>query len=197
MLLTIYIYKLHSKFSSPYLNRSNFQFKTNDENLQYEQEYKYLGIIFQEKTLIFNIMMILFQNRWTCIGSIFPTETYTLGFQLKMFLKCVLDPRNYHSIEMVQDGALHYFLGVHRWIPLLALHGKFGWKLPYHSHCINCVSYRDRRLLMDDNRITKHVLLWVWISATHLTGLHKLYWYMSLYVSKIYIMGYFCVTSQF
>lgn len=61
---------------------------------------------------------------------------------------------------MVQNSALRYYLRVHRVTPTQALHGEFGWKLPFHRHCINAVRYLNRLLTMEDNRITKHVFLW-------------------------------------
>ena len=61
---------------------------------------------------------------------------------------------------MVQNRALRYYLGVHRFTPLPALHGEFGWSLPHHRHCVNAVRYWKRLLSMDDNRINKIVFFW-------------------------------------
>ena len=80
----------------------------------------------------------------------------------KLFLNCVapvLDYcseiwglRNYHCIDMVQNRALRYYLSVHRFTPLLALHGELGWCPIDHRHCMNAVRYWNRLMSMDDNR---------------------------------------------
>ena len=174
----------------------------NEEVLQYEQDYKYLGIIFHEKLNFQYNADTLSKAGGRALGGMIskirPYKDIGISTFEKMFLNCVapvLDYcsevwglRNYHSIEMVQDRALRYYLGVHRFIPLPALHGEFGWKLPYHRHCINAARYWNRLLLMDDNRITKHMFLWNMnqSNTTNWTSQIKLL-YESLNLENIYV----------
>lgn len=68
--------------------------------------------------------------------------------------------QNYHSIELVQNRALRFNLGAHRFTPLPALHGEFGQKLSHRRHYMNSVRLWNRQLKKEDERITNGVFLW-------------------------------------
>ena len=154
--------------------RNEFKFRLQGNVLQYSSDYKYLGVIFNEKLNFQNNANTLAKAGGRALGGmISKIHSYKdIGISTfeKLFLNCVapvLDYcsevwglRNYHCIEMVQNRALRYYLGVHRFTPLHALHGEFGWKLPYHRHNINAIRYWNRLVIMDDDRITKQVFNW-------------------------------------
>ena len=175
--------------------RSDFQFQINSNILQYNTDYKYLGVIFHEKMNFQNNADTLSKAGGRALGGMIskirPYKEIGISTFEKLFLNCVapvLDYcsevwglQNYHSIEMVQNRALRFYLGVHRFTPLPALHGEFGWKLSYYRHYINAVRLWNRSLTMEDNRITKRVFFCdTLIKLVYLDGHRALNHYLNL-----------------
>ena len=89
-------------------------------------------------------------------------NTYT-----KLFNSCVVPVLDYCSgvwgfkqlnkMDNVQNRAIRYFLGVHRFTPLLAINGEMGWTLCLHRRWANMCRLWNRLVNMDDNRLTKQV----------------------------------------
>ena len=66
----------------------------------------------------------------------------------------------YHHIKSVQHRALRYFLGVHRYTPILAIQGDSGWFSSSYRHQLNIIRLWNRLLTLPDDRLTKKVFLW-------------------------------------
>ncbi|KAK3092266.1 hypothetical protein FSP39_000496 [Pinctada imbricata] len=64
------------------------------------------------------------------------------------------------NIESVQHRALRYFLGVHRFTPILSLQGESGWVPAYCRHQLNAIRFWNRLITMSDDRLTKKVFVW-------------------------------------
>ena len=89
-------------------------------------------------------------------------NTYT-----KMINSCVVRVINYCSglwgfkqfnkIDTLQNRAIRYFLGVHRFTPILAINGEMGWTLSMYRRLVNMIRLWNRLVNMDDNRLTKCV----------------------------------------
>ena len=60
-------------------------------------------------------------------------------------------------IDTLQNRAIRYFLGVHRFTPILAINGEMGWTLSIHRRWVNMIRLWNRLISMDDNRLTKCV----------------------------------------
>ena len=151
-------------------------FKLNKNILHYSEGYKYIGVILHEQMNFHkNADSVLnAEAGGRALGTMLSKNRYykEIGISTfkKLFLNCVapvldywseiLDLRNYHCIDIDQNRALRYYLGVHRFTPLPALHGESGWSLIHHRQCVNAVRYWNRLLSMDDNRITKIVFIW-------------------------------------
>ncbi len=67
--------------------------------------------------------------------------------------------RQFQSIENVQNRALRYFLGVHRFTPILAMYGDTGWIPSRVRRWGTILRYWNRLITMDDNRLTKKVFI--------------------------------------
>ena len=61
----------------------------------------------------------------------------------------------YKPVENVQNRAIRYFLGVHRFAPTAAIVGETGWLPSVYRRWINMLWYWNRLLTLDDWRITK------------------------------------------
>ena len=65
--------------------------------------------------------------------------------------------KQFNKIDTLQSRAIRYFLGVHRFTPILAINGEMGWTLSIHRRWVNMIRLWNRLISMDDNRLTKCV----------------------------------------
>ena len=66
--------------------------------------------------------------------------------------------KQFNKIDTLQNIAIRYFLGVHRFTPILAINGEMGWTLSIHRRWVNMIRLWNRLISMDDNRLTKCVI---------------------------------------
>ena len=65
--------------------------------------------------------------------------------------------KQFNKTDTVQNRAIRYFLGVHRFTPLLALNGGKVWTIGMHMRWANIVRLCNRLISMNNNRLTKCV----------------------------------------
>ena len=92
-------------------------------------------------------------------------ETYT-----KLYYSCVVPVtdycsgvwgfRDFHKGDMVQNRAIRYFLGLHRFTPILAINGDMCWPLTLHRRWTNMLRLWNRLVGMENNRLTKKIFLY-------------------------------------
>ena len=58
---------------------------------------------------------------------------------------------------MIQNRAIRYFMGVHRFTPILAMPGDMGWVTSTHRRCVNFLRFWNRLVCMDNTRLIKIV----------------------------------------
>ncbi len=63
--------------------------------------------------------------------------------------------RQYQQIDNVQNRAMRYFLGVHRFTPGLALTGDTGWLPSTYRRWAGMLRLWNRLIKMDESRVTK------------------------------------------
>ena len=66
--------------------------------------------------------------------------------------------KSFQSIDNVQNRAMRYFLGVHRFAPTLALIGNTGWLPSVYRRWGSIIRFWNRLVHMDNTRLTKRVL---------------------------------------
>lgn len=156
------------------MKQSPVTFQLGNNALDYVPSYKYLGVIFDENRDFKTNTENLAKSGGRALGSIISKIHHLkdIGFDTYeiLFHNCVTPIIDYcsgvwghqisHKIDMVQDRAIRYFLGVHRMTPLLAVRGECGWTTSSVRHKTNMVRLWNRLLAMDDDRITKKVFLW-------------------------------------
>ena len=67
--------------------------------------------------------------------------------------------RDFYKGDMIQNRAIRYFLGVHRFTPILAISGDMGWPVSLHRRWFNMLRLWNRLIGMDNNRLTKQIFL--------------------------------------
>ena len=65
--------------------------------------------------------------------------------------------RKYQSCDNVQNRAIRYFLGGHRFAPLLAINGDVGWLPSIYRRWLNIIRFWNRLNTLDNQRLTKLV----------------------------------------
>ena len=139
--------------------------------VEYTNVYRYLGIHMHENLDFSETAEVLSQAGGRALGAMISKmhgfkdigyNTYT-----KMFNSCVVPVIDYCSgiwgfkqfnkIDTLQNRAIRYFLGVHRFTPILAINGEMGWTLSIHRRWVNMIRLWNRLISMDDNRLTKCV----------------------------------------
>ena len=66
----------------------------------------------------------------------------------------------HEQIDTVQNRAIRFFLGVHKFAPNLAINGDMGWVSSGNRRNIEMFRYWNRIIKMDPNRITKKLFTW-------------------------------------
>ena len=148
-----------------------FDFKVGDNSLELVEQYKYLGVILQEKSNFRYNADTLAKGASRALGSLISKIHHLkdCGFRTyeKLYYSCVVPILDYSSavwgfshfqcLDNVQHRALRYFLGVGRFAPILALHGDTGWLPCRYRRWVNVLRYWNRLVKMDNSRLTKRV----------------------------------------
>ena len=67
--------------------------------------------------------------------------------------------KTFQAIDNIQNRAMRYFLGVHRFAPTLALIGDTGWVPSVYRRWVSIIRFWNRLVLMDNTRLTKTVFI--------------------------------------
>ena len=150
---------------------STFGFHIGDQPVEYATVYRYLGIHMQENLDFCEAAEVLSQAGGRALGAmISKIHSYKdIGYNTysKLFNSCVAPVIDYCSgvwgfkqfnkIDTVQNRAIRYFLGVHRFTPLLAINGEMGWTMSIHRRWANMFRLWNRLISMNNTRLTKRV----------------------------------------
>jgi hypothetical protein len=66
----------------------------------------------------------------------------------------------FNVCDTVQNKALRYFLGVHKYAPLLGILGDIGWYTPIERRCLKMVKFWNHIVNMDISRIPQRLFNW-------------------------------------
>ncbi|XP_053374736.1 uncharacterized protein LOC128547066 [Mercenaria mercenaria] len=151
--------------------RSDHQFTVGDNQLETVDSYKYLGIILHDKHDFSYNCESLSKGAGRALGSVISKIhcMKNCGFKTfqKLYNSCVVPILDYsasvwgfkhfQAADSVQNRAIRYYLGVHRFTPKLALLGETGWIPSTYRRWICIIRYWNRLVKLNDNRITKRV----------------------------------------
>ena len=92
------------------------------------------------KSLCFGTYTKLYDS---CVASILDFGSEIWG--LKTFNVC----------ELIQNRAIRYFMGVHKYVPTSAIQADFGWLGSKERRRLNAIKLWNRLIEMEDSRLTK------------------------------------------
>lgn len=151
--------------------RSSFRFHIGQNTLETVADYKYLGVIFNEKCDFSNHCDAIGKGASRALGGIINKIHNMKEFGFKSYEKLVsncvfpvLDYcstvwgyKQYQQLDNVQHRAIRYFLGVHRFAPIAAITGDIGWLPAKYRRWLNMLRYWNRLVALDSGRITRAV----------------------------------------
>jgi len=151
--------------------QSEFVFTIGENMLETVDSYKYLGVIFHYKKDFNENAENLAKGAGRALGKIISKIHMLKDLGMKSYEKlyesCVVPIldycsgvwgyRKYQSCDNVQNRAIRYFLGVHRFAPLLAINGDVGWLPSIYRRWLNIIRFWNRLNTLDNQRLTKLV----------------------------------------
>ena len=152
---------------------SNFDFKVGNHTVDYVSVYRYLGVHLNEHMDSSIIAETLSKAGGRALGAVMSKiHSYKdVGFKTysQLYYSCVVPVLDYCSgvwgfksfdkIDMIQNRAIRYFMGVHRFTPILAITGDMGWAVSTSRRWANVLRLWNRLVNMDENRLTKKIFL--------------------------------------
>ena len=153
--------------------QTEFEFKLGNNCLTITNSYKYLGCIL-DTNLNYSLCIETLSASGQCaLGSVITTfkgykdmgiETYK-----KLYSSCVVPIidnccpvwffADTTKISQVQNLAIHTFMGVHRFAPIIAVIGDCGWLPSLYRHQIEVLRYWNRLISMKNSRLAKMIFL--------------------------------------
>jgi hypothetical protein len=76
-------------------------------------------------------------------------------FPVLDYCSTVWGDKKYQQLDNVQNRAIRYYLGVHRFAPVAAITGDVGWLASRYRRWSNMLRYWNRLISMENGRITK------------------------------------------
>ena len=154
--------------------RSLFHFKYGNVPINYCSSYKYLGVHFDEHLKFTQCASTLADSAYRSLGFMISKiknikdvrfKTYTSMYN--SYVAPILDYcssiwgfKNSNLCDNVQNKAIRYFLGVHKFTPIPAILGEMGWLTCKYRQYLSVLRLWNRLIKMDANRLTKRVFLW-------------------------------------
>ena len=156
-------------FRSARHRKTEYQFKLGHSELGIAECYKYLGVYFHEHLDFSTHCNAISKGAGRALGGLTSKirKMKDFGFKTyeKLYFSCVapiLDYgsstwriKSYRCLDNIQNRAMRFFMGVHRYAPITALIGDINWLPCLYRHWLNIVRFWNRLIRMDNNRLTK------------------------------------------
>ena len=154
--------------------RTEFEFIFNNEIVECVDKYKYLGIVFDEHLDLNTTASVLASSASRALGSICTKfnklkglgfRTYTSLYHLGVtpildYCSGIWGYQKFGYIDTVQNRAIRFYLGVHKYAPNLAINGDMGWIGSGVRRKVEMLRYWNRLMKMDSERLTKKFFTW-------------------------------------
>jgi hypothetical protein len=146
--------------------------------IEYVSNYKYLGIYLDEHLSFSETIDTLSASGSRALGSIINKykrnnhmgfNTYRSLFDTGVapimdYCCAIFAHKNCDKIDQIQQRAMRIYLGVNKYTPLLGITGDMGWEPGEIRRKINTLRYWNRLIKLDDNRLTKQVFLYDYVT---------------------------------
>jgi hypothetical protein len=153
---------------------TEYVFKLGNEIIECVDKYKYLGVVLHYSLNYEMSSAVLAKSAGRALGSICTKFRKIKGLGFKTFTKMfhagvtpILDycsgiwgNGSHTKIDTIQNRALRFFLGVHRFAPNLAVQGDCGWQSSECRRKLEMTRLWNRLVSMDRNRITYKIFEW-------------------------------------
>lgn len=154
--------------------RTNYQFKYNGMVLEIVEQYKYLGIVLNEFLDFKCTAKVLASAAGRALGKLWNVYKGFNGLNYKSYTKLYetyVDPillycssvwgaNEISYCNSIQNRAIRWYLGVHKFTPNLAIMGDIGWKSSKIKRQKCIIRLWNRIINMDDNRLPKLIFEW-------------------------------------
>ena len=161
-------------FRNQSVDKSAFQFKCGELNINYADSYKYLGLVLNEylnysvtakyvaqsATRALGLLISKFKQSGGMPFDVYKKLYYTTVWSVISYGAAVWGVKEYSVINTVQNKACRFFLGVGKYTPNAAVNGDMGWTPPHIKQMTSVLSHWFRLNHMDSDRINKRVFLW-------------------------------------
>ena len=155
-------------FRNARIKRSDFEFKLDNNVLEYVQDYKYLGLLLNEHMKYNNAAEMLSKAAGralgACISKFKMLKNMGLQTYTTMYQTCVTSVMNYGAeiwgyknfqcCDNVQLRAMKFFLGVNKFAPNVGVRGELDWLKPIYERWICVCRFWNRLLNMDESKLT-------------------------------------------
>ncbi|KAH3859830.1 hypothetical protein DPMN_102651 [Dreissena polymorpha] len=154
-------------FRPPSKQKTNFNFKCNDDVMECVESYRYLGLMLTD-TLDYNVTAKhVAQSATRALGLIIAKFKALGGMPYEVFSKlyeacvwptisygaAIWGTREFSCINAVQHRAARFFLGVGKYTPNAAVNGDIGWTPPIVKQWKAFITHWIRLSNMDTNRL--------------------------------------------
>ena len=154
------------------VQRSNYVFKCGNNNIEYSQFYKYLGLVLDDFLDYSVTAKYIAQSATRALGLLIskfkvlggmPYEVFTglydnMVWSTISYGAAIWGTKEFSAINAVQNRAIRFFLGVGRFIPNVAVGGEMGWVPAVVKQWKNVLGHWFRLNAMADSRINKKYL---------------------------------------
>ena len=154
--------------------KTNYVFHLGEQVLDIKEKYKYLGIVLSEFADFGICSEVLADSAGRALGAVVAKTRYLkdMGFNTYnvLFDTGVLPVLEYGSeiwgykyykcTDSIQERAIRFFLGLHRFTPIPALRSEVGWISTQSRRWINMVRFWNRLIEMPEDRLTYRIFKW-------------------------------------
>ena len=154
--------------------KTNYVFHLGETILDVNEKYKYLGIVLNEFADFGICSEVLADSAGRALGAVVAKTRYLkdMGFNtynvlyntgvlpVLEYASEIWGYKHYKCTDSIQERAIRYFLGLHRFTPIPALRGEVGWISTQCRRWINMVRFWNRLVEMPENRLTRKLFTW-------------------------------------
>ena len=151
--------------------QTEYEFKLNKVIIEKKSSYKYLGIWFDENMKFDLCIKTLADSAGRALGATINKFKSLKNVGFSTFTKlynCTVTPileygssvwgyKKAPEIDLIQNRAMRFFLGVHKYTPTDGMLGDMGWCKPYVHRNLGIVRFWNRMIEMENNRLTKRI----------------------------------------
>ena len=149
-------------------------FMYGDAELEMVKQYKYLGIILDDHLNFNDCIKALADSSGRALGGIISkfkclknvgyetfTKLYKSGVQpISEYAAGVWGHHKALHIDTIQNRAMRYYLGVHKFAANAAIIADMGWNKPIYDRYICLSKFWNRVIQMSDDRLTKQIFMY-------------------------------------